>query len=245
MGFAIMARRNQCILRDEKRFLRSKFVKALAREAFSAFGAVEGCILDVGCGRGFWTKMLRSSYTIGVDIKNAFDKRKISPRLDFILADGFRLPFKNECMAGAICFDVIEHVSNDLDFLLELNRVLKKGAILLSAAPNKNRLTLTFKKLVGKPVKYPYHVGEGKWHLREYSKNDLINLLKSVKFEVCSVRGVFLGRFPNYGLCRFPRVLEEWSQGLLVKAKKLSRQGFLDTLDSGGKQLIDMEVLCE
>jgi len=185
--------------------------------------------LDVGCGFGGYTKIVESvsKFVVGVDIKDAFDKRKISPKLDFCQADGYSLPFKSESFDAIILMDVIEHVNNDYNFLLEIKRILRNSGFLVLQTPNKDRLSNRVKKVIGKPVKYPYCLRNdsiaGKVvHLREYSKYEIYELLEKVGFKHVFVRGVWLGLWCKYmlGLTCPPKALEKCSQNWLAKAFK-------------------------
>ena len=93
------------------------------------------------------------------------------------------------------------------------------------ATPNRNRLTLLLKTLFGKRIKYPYVVGRNQMlddtiHLREYSKDDLVNLLERVGFRVILAKGLWLG-IPRYNIrsCDF-KALTRYSHTLLVKGVK-------------------------
>ncbi len=74
-----------------------------------------------------------------------------------------------------ISFQVIEHIKNDQEFVNEIHRVLKPNGKLIVTTPNK-KTSLT----------------RNPWHVREYTINELDNLLKS---QFCSVEkmGVFGG----------------------------------------------------
>jgi ubiquinone/menaquinone biosynthesis C-methylase UbiE len=167
---------------------------ALRREILKEFEYVNGVVLDVGCGKGGPAKMLseKCNYIIGVDISNVFDKSKISANLDFLQADALSLPFRDESFDAAVSFDVIEHVQNDLKFLREIRRVLKRGGKLLLETPNRNRLSLKLKSLV-KPIKYSMILGPNCIHLREYMEEELEEKLMIVGFKNIRIRGVWLG----------------------------------------------------
>jgi len=196
---------------------------ALRQEILKEFGCVDGVVLDVGCGRGDPTKMLseKYDYIIGVDVSNVFDRSKISANLDFLQADALNLPFKDESFDAVVSFDVIEHVQDDLKFLSEIKRVLKRGGELLLETPNRNRLSLKLKSLV-KPISYPMILGPNCIHLREYTKEELKRKLMMVGFKDIRIRGVWLGlrgRF-EMGMIKFPKKLEKYSQVWLAEVNK-------------------------
>jgi len=101
-------------------------------------------VLDLGCGSGGCTYQLlrRGAKVISIDIdKSLLNISKIrnikSSRVDFILADGTKLPFRRNAFDVCICLHVIEHVNSPLCLIKELNRVLKCGGILLLEYPNR------------------------------------------------------------------------------------------------------------
>ena len=91
--------------------------------------------LDIGCNAGFYTKWLQdfSPNAFGVDYSKSLllDAKKEYPDIDFLQADGYDLPFRNEAFDGVICFGVINCVANWDNILLEIVRVLKPGGIAL------------------------------------------------------------------------------------------------------------------
>jgi ubiquinone/menaquinone biosynthesis C-methylase UbiE len=101
-------------------------------------------ILDLGCGRGSGTLMIRNSYdkkvrVFGVDIdkKNIDLANKLYGRdCKFILAKGEDLPFKNNFFDIVCSGEVLEHVINLNKTLSEVNRVLKRGGSFIITFPN-------------------------------------------------------------------------------------------------------------
>ncbi|MDO8805319.1 MAG: class I SAM-dependent methyltransferase [Elusimicrobiota bacterium] len=94
--------------------------------------------------------------------------------LEFRLYDGRTLPFSDAAFDLAVAFQVIEHTDDDRAFLAELRRVLKPGGTCLLTTPNRlHRL---------KPGQKPWY----KFHKREYTREELENLLRGV-FETCEV----------------------------------------------------------
>jgi 2-polyprenyl-3-methyl-5-hydroxy-6-metoxy-1,4-benzoquinol methylase len=119
----------------------------LRQEILREFGQVEGVVLDVGCGAGAPTRMLSKNckYIIGLDVQNVFDKKNTSSNLDFVRGDGTQLPFRDESFDAVVSFDVLEHVEEDLKFLTEIKKCLRKGGMLLLETPNRNRLSMKLK----------------------------------------------------------------------------------------------------
>jgi SAM-dependent methyltransferase len=71
-----------------------------------------------------------------------------------------------------ISFQVIEHIKDDLSFLQEIKRILKKGGKALITTPN-NKYTLT----------------RNPWHQREYLSHELFQLASSV-FDDVQIYGI-------------------------------------------------------
>lgn len=108
---------------------------------------VKGRCLEIGCGDGIWTGILRRrcNKLVSIDlseerIKRAKKKVNNLSSIDFILSDARSLPFK-DCSFDTICaFEVIEHLpayEDHLKFLCEVKRVLSKDGIFLISTPNR------------------------------------------------------------------------------------------------------------
>lgn len=200
----------------------SRLARAVAKEVIKEL-IVSGIILDVGCGFGKSTKMIenKGEYVIGIDLENVFDKTKISRKVDFVLADAINLPFRNHKFDGVISLDVIEHIPDDYAYLFEINRVLKIGGIFLLGTPNRRRLTNRIKAMFGL-LSYPMSVGGACIHLREYSKEGIVHLLRSCGFKLRCIREIWLGFPPiDVGLEHFPKILRPFATYILVKSEKV------------------------
>lgn len=71
-----------------------------------------------------------------------------------------------------ICFQTIEHITEDDLFIREVHRILKPGGYLILTTPNKTT------SLTRNP-----------WHVREYSADSLYKLLKN-KFKKIEINGI-------------------------------------------------------
>ncbi len=103
-------------------------------------------VLEVGCGRGFYLKALKTIWpnlkVTGLDInpKYLVQARKfLGPiKANLVLGDATSLPFSNCEFDRIIASEVLEHIPDDLQALSEMYRVLKPGGIVIITVPNKN-----------------------------------------------------------------------------------------------------------
>jgi SAM-dependent methyltransferase len=188
-----------------------------------------GRLLEVGCGHGFFTKIIRpySHYTVAIDIANGMARSVLKMGVYFIIADGCALPFKSNSFDCVFSVDVIEHVENDLFFLRESVRVLKAGGMLIIGTPNRQRLSAKLRRLCFIKSKYPLLLGSDPIygnviHVREYTKSGLMEIIQQVEVDIVEIRGVYLGLLGNHpiGLEFPPKFLERYCQFWFVKARK-------------------------
>ena len=92
-------------------------------------------ILEIGCGRGFFTKKIQSlsRLTIGIDINPEAIAKGVAANLKVM--DATKLDFPSEFFDKIYSCHTIEHIP-DLDrFFREIERVLKPGGRLLLVYP--------------------------------------------------------------------------------------------------------------
>jgi SAM-dependent methyltransferase len=99
-------------------------------------------VVDVGCGDGRHVAEAarRGERAVGVDydaaeLARARD-RAGGLRVDFVVGDAARLPFRDAAFDAAICTETLEHLPDDRAAIGELARVLREGAPLLGAVPS-------------------------------------------------------------------------------------------------------------
>jgi len=115
---------------------------------------------------------------------------------------------------------VLEHVKDDLKALNEAYQVLKKGGHIIISTPNRKRLARAIIEFFKGERKFPY------WeHIKEYVKQDLLNLIERSKFANCeySVKGITLGLHGGafwFYLKKFPSFLEKFAGFWEVVIKK-------------------------
>lgn len=115
----------------------------LARYAFAARLAGRAHVLDIGCGTGYGTAELaqRALSAAGIDISAeaiAFARAHYPlPNTAFLTASATALPFASGSFDLITAFEVIEHLDNWRDFLIEARRLLHPDGTFLVSTPNK------------------------------------------------------------------------------------------------------------
>ena len=105
-------------------------------------------VLDIGCWSGQMEYFLPNTpeLLVGIDPNTEainLAKRRI-PQFQFKVARAEKLPFANNYFDTVLMFEVLEHlpVNSEPQVFVEINRVLKKGGILIMSTPNKTPLAI-------------------------------------------------------------------------------------------------------
>lgn len=152
-------------------------------------------VLDIGCGVGFYSNLLRSSgyNVIGMDISEEMLKeaKKRYPHIEFICNSIESTSFKNDSFDAIIAIEVIEHVFDIHKSLLEINRILRKDAYLILTVPYhgliKNILISLF--FFERHYLQLEHI-----HYHFFTNRMLKRLFNKYGFRVCKIR--YIGRIP-------------------------------------------------
>ena len=100
-----------------------------------------GKLLDIGCGNGAQTRLFRSgaSRIVGLDILPLPEAEGAVAResFDFIRGEAAHLPFGTEVFDSVTAFEVLEHLPDDHQAVIEATRLLKPGGVFIFTVPNK------------------------------------------------------------------------------------------------------------
>lgn len=92
-------------------------------------------ILDVGCASGWMISNIADAYPgakcYGVDVyeKGIWYAKKLYPHISFLVEDAHGMHFATNTFDLVTCTEVLEHVDNPKEVLLEIKRVLKRDGV--------------------------------------------------------------------------------------------------------------------
>lgn len=160
--------------------------------------AVEGTVLDFGCGEGYFLNKIKDSCkeVYGMDIsKLAITKAMVlHPHLNLGLSE-HSYTFKDGFFDTIFCLDVLEHILDIETTLEEFNRLLKFGGYLCIATSQLTRLKLLMIIMSG----IDYYFYPASPHIRYFTKWNLEDILRRKGFEVIKYKanGKYFGIIPK------------------------------------------------
>jgi SAM-dependent methyltransferase len=132
----------------------------IARYAFAARFSERARVLDIGCGTGYGTAELaqRAQSATGIDISaDAIVYAKGHyPIATFLAASATAIPFPTSSFDLITAFEVIEHLENWHELLIEARRLLHPNGTFLVSTPNK----LYYAESRAKEGPNPFHTHE-------------------------------------------------------------------------------------
>ncbi len=140
-------------------------------------------VLDCGCGRGFYLKMLRSvsqCRLYGLELEAeilAKTRRNIGhlPGITVTQASIYAQPYADNSFDAVILSEVLEHIDEEQRGLREICRVLKPGGVLVITVPNANYpfwwdpINKTLETLFNRPIRKGPLSGIWANHVRLYT----------------------------------------------------------------------------
>jgi len=136
----------------------------------------QGKVLDIACGTGYGSKLLKEAGAVrvwGIDIsleaiEHAREKYN-AEGVQFLVGDITSIPLPAAFVDIVACFETIEHVEDYEGVIDELCRVLKSDGMLIISTPNR-KLSSSGRGLSDKP--------RNKYHRVEFTVEDLRRLLE-------------------------------------------------------------------
>src|SRR3989344_383493 len=132
-------------------------------------------IMDVGCGSGILTKQLVENgldvYSLDVEKRAGELTSRFNSKSKILVKSFHEITNKEVPQMGTVIFaDVLEHVDNDVEFLLKARELLKYNGCVLISVPSYQFLWTKNDEVRG--------------HKRRYSKKQLKNILEYTGYRV-------------------------------------------------------------
>lgn len=106
--------------------------RGLFREISSLSKEINGRVLDVGCGEKPYEQLFAAKEYIGLEYDNT--ENRAAKKAD-VYYDGKKFPFQKAEFDSVVCNEVLEHIFEPDNFVLEIHRVLKPEGKLLLTVP--------------------------------------------------------------------------------------------------------------
>ncbi len=158
--------------------------------------------LDVGCGNGYFVKLLQEKgvFSLGIDISENLLKKFYSKGNLRIVANGVSIPFKSNTFDFILASQLIEHIPDYKRFLLECYRLLKGNGYLLITVPNifcydSFDSLLGFQKYFKKLFKISPHL-----HLNKFFPTKWRQILVESHFKICMEKPIYIFPYIPYFL---------------------------------------------
>lgn len=144
-------------------------------------------ILDCGCGRGFYLKMVRTVSTcrlVGLEldpeiIVKGWNHVRHLPDIVITRASIYKMPYASGAFDGVILSEVLEHIDDDVRGLREVWRVLKPGGVVAITVPHANYpfwwdpINKTLEATIRRPIRKGPLAGIWANHVRLYTMEQL------------------------------------------------------------------------
>jgi ubiquinone/menaquinone biosynthesis C-methylase UbiE len=170
--------------------------------------------LDMGCGEGYTLKLAgsRGFEPYGVDIANNLTPENAA--FNFFQGNIFEAKFPDNYFSAIYMDSVLEHVTNPMETLKELKRILKPGGAFFLIVPNEDSLINSFTRFMYfvtcrykkyskiKPFVNPYHI-------QGFNPISLKTALKKTGFSDIEIKG-FGGNYMFWKAHRFGTLQYFW-----------------------------------
>ena len=162
-----------------------------------------GRLLEVGCGVGYFLAQAEKYFeTYGIDISPIAIQyaKKNTTKSILTVGSATNLPFKNDFFNIVVALDVLEHIHNPLNALIEINRVMRPHGLLLMRIPNTAS--------VGKKLKKEeWHAFRDPSHVSLLSREEWFSILRKSGFIILDIFYDGLWDTPYYS--KIPKILQD------------------------------------
>ncbi len=134
-------------------------------------------VVDVGAYDGYWLSLIEANLKIALDL---YPSKKYDD-VSYVRGDALKMPFKNNAFDVVFALDVIEHVSDEIEFINELFRICKKMGYIIITTPHIDL------KIFPSFLTDWIHRKWGHYRKKGYDKVELESLFRSLsynKFEI-------------------------------------------------------------
>ena len=143
-----------------------------------------GRILDIGCGRGLFLNVMRNGGwdAVGTELnkETASYATKVYG-LEVLTGDLIKHKLDEESLDAININQVLEHLKNPNEVLLECRRLLRRGGLLLISVPDLRSLQFALGKENWFLLDLPFH-------LFHFTEEGLVGLLKTHGFEIRRIK---------------------------------------------------------
>jgi SAM-dependent methyltransferase len=194
-------------------------------------------VLELGSNPYFLTLLLKKHFDFELNLANFFNDARLQSREKQTIDNGLErhdmeyshfnveqesFPYEAHSFDCVIFCEILEHLLLDPDFTLEeIHRILKPSGYVVVTTPNAARLSNLVKLVRGKNIYADYspHGIYGR-HNREYTFNEVAELLKRHSFEI--VRSEVRNIYPHPLKTRILQKLrpQTWYEHIFVLGKK-------------------------
>lgn len=157
-------------------------------------------VLDLGCGRGFWTEHFSKvgAHVIGVDASSGgIERARASyPRLDFrqlAITEDLIQVLGEDPFDAVVSIEVVEHVYDPRGFARSCFNALRPGGTLILTTPYHGYVKNLAISLIGGWDNHFTALWDG-GHVKFWSRNTLTSLLREIGF--VDINFQYCGRFP-------------------------------------------------